>query len=652
MSCHKCKQSGRCRNCSCVKNGITCQNCAPQQSGQCENTAQLPQNASLDPDSSNSTTINSQQMSITSMANERVATSQDDSSPQHLINTTKPFPDLQSPNFTWNSYSDELFCRKINTAYEKVLHWRRNLFQVPSGKSFISELARLYQAYADSSSLERIAMKATTIFPILLLQKPSRTSKSKNHVKHLQRRLQLWFDGNIDALLDEGECIQNRLTKSTTSQSTDVIARTFRNLMLQGKVQSALNCISRNSSGGILKLEDLIPMTTKEGKVIQQTTKEVLKEKHPIGKDSVASSLIDGEPRAVNPITFEGLDADSIRQAALHTHGAAGSSGLNAYAWRRLCSSFKSASNSSCTALADVGRRIATTNVNPEGLEAFVACRLIALDKCPGVRPIGVGEVPRSIANAILRVIGNDVVDPAGPFQLCAGQVGGCEAAVHAMRSVFQTPNNEAVLLVDANNAFNSLNRRAALHNINIICPSLAITLTNTYRSPVRMFVTGDGEIASTEGTSQGDPLAMAMYALAMKPLIEKLRETCPDVHQAWYADDATGASTCTGLRRWWNELTNYGLSYGYFPNDSKTYLVVKPDCEDVAKDVFAGTNVQITTHGKRHLGAALGSKTFTEEYVGKTVQEWTNDIKNLARIASYQPHAAYAAYTHGLSNR
>ena len=179
-------------------------------------------------------------------------------------------------------------------------------------------------------------------------------------------------------------------------------------------------------------MEDLTPVTTKECKVIQQTTKEIPNEKHPIGKDSVASSFNDGEPRAVNPITFEGLDADSIRQAALHTHGAAGPSGLYAYAWRRLCSSFKSASNSLCIALADVGRRIATTNVNPEGLEALVACRLIPLDKCPGVRPIGVDEAPRRIiSKAILRVIGNDVVDAAGPFQLCAGQVGG---ARHAQR--------------------------------------------------------------------------------------------------------------------------------------------------------------------------------------------------------------------------
>ena len=33
-------------------------------------------------------------------------------------------------------------------------------------------------------------------------------------------------------------------------------------------------------------------------------------------------------------------------------------------------------------------------------------------------------------------------------------------------------------------------------------------------------------------------------------------------------------------------------------------------------------------------------------------VLEWTKDIMNLARAAATQPHAAYAAYVHGLSNR
>ena len=141
-----------------------------------------------------------------------------------------------------------------------------------------------------------------------------------------------------------------------------------------------------------------------------------------------------------------------------------------------------------------------------------MACRLIPLNKCPGVRPIGVGEIPRRIiAKAILKIIGNDVEEAAGPLQLCAGQDGGCEAVVHAMRNIFQASETEAVLLVDATNAFNSINRKAALHNISVVCPSLAQTLINTYQAPVRLFVQGGGEIASTEGTTQGDPLAMAI---------------------------------------------------------------------------------------------------------------------------------------------
>ena len=98
--------------------------------------------------------------------------------------------------------------------------------------------------------------------------------------------------------------------------------------------------------------------------------------------------------------------------------------------------------------------------VDPVGLTAFVACRLIALDKCPGVRPIGVGEVVRRIiGKAVLATVKMDILEAVGPLQLCAGQDAGCEAAIHAMRSLFAEENTEAVLLVDASNAFNSLNR-------------------------------------------------------------------------------------------------------------------------------------------------------------------------------------------------
>ena len=74
--------------------------------------------------------------------------------------------------------------------------------------------------------------------------------------------------------------------------------------------------------------------------------------------------------------------------------GAAGPSGVDAYALRRFCSSFKSASADLCNTLAGVARRLCTSRVDPEGLSGFVACRLVPLDKNPGLRPIGIGEVP------------------------------------------------------------------------------------------------------------------------------------------------------------------------------------------------------------------------------------------------------------------
>ena len=105
-----------------------------------------------------------------------------------------------------------------------------------------------------------------------------------------------------------------------------------------------------------------------------------------------------------------------------------------------MCSSFKSATHDLCKALAAVGRWICTTHVHHEGLEVLVAPRLIPLDKCPGMIPIGVGEVPRRIiAKAVLRVIGRDI-EAAGSLQVCAGQEGGCEAAVHAMTPMLPRP--------------------------------------------------------------------------------------------------------------------------------------------------------------------------------------------------------------------
>ena len=85
--------------------------------------------------------------------------------------------------------------------------------------------------------------------------------------------------------------------------------------------------------------------------------------------------------------------------------------------------------------------------------------------------------------------------------------------AVHAMKRIFALPSVEGVLLVDATNAFNELNRQVTLRNVEVVCPVLAPILANTYRQDALLF-SGGNTILSSEGTTQGDLLAMAICML------------------------------------------------------------------------------------------------------------------------------------------
>ena len=73
-------------------------------------------------------------------------------------------------------------------------------------------------------------------------------------------------------------------------------------------------------------------------------------------------------------------------------------------------------------------------------------------------------------------------MDAIGVHQLCVGQDSGNEVAVHTINQTFHSVDREAIPLVDAFNAFNSLNRQVALRNMLHLCPSLAKIIMNTYK--------------------------------------------------------------------------------------------------------------------------------------------------------------------------
>ena len=62
-------------------------------------------------------------------------------------------------------------------------------------------------------------VKVIIVMPSLLLQKPSQKSKSKDHLRVLERRLELWESGEVVELLKESDTIQKNMkaTNKTTS---------------------------------------------------------------------------------------------------------------------------------------------------------------------------------------------------------------------------------------------------------------------------------------------------------------------------------------------------------------------------------------------------------------------------------------------------
>ena len=171
---------------------------------------------------------------------------------------------------------------------------------------------------------------------------------------------------------------------------------------------------------------------------------------------------------------------------------------------------------------------------------------------------------------------------------------------------------------MDASNTFNSLNHATMLLNVSRVCLALAPILINSYREPVSLFV-NEETLLSTEGTTQGDPLGMAMYTIGVHPLINSLES--PHTQHVWYADDSAAGCNLEDLHEWWAKLCDLGLKYGYYPNNRKSCLLVTPDLYAQAMELFANTDLEIVSDGVLYLGGAIGSEAFMSEALSQKVQ-------------------------------
>ena len=248
-------------------------------------------------------------------------------------------------------------------------------------REFIDKMTEHINDWNNGSKMQPIALKEAIVLLAVSLQKPSQKSKAKGRQECLDKRLVLWKEGEIEKLLREGRMIQKLLSNSRRVDPPNA-AIVLTNLVMPGQINSALRYLSENAGVDVLPLND---------DVMAQ-----LRVKHPSPQETSLGSLLFGPVEDVPDSIYQQINGKWYGMRLCEQKVRRGSSGVDANGFLRILASksFKKSGTDLCAAIAAMTRRLCTEFIDPLGIEAILANRLIPLDKGEGaVRPIGVGEV-------------------------------------------------------------------------------------------------------------------------------------------------------------------------------------------------------------------------------------------------------------------
>lgn len=169
------------------------------------------------------------------------------------------------------------------------------------------------------------------------------------------------------------------------------------------------------------------------------------------------------------------------------------------------------------------------------------------------------------------------------------------------------------ILMIDTRNASNEWNRKMMVWVARYLWPSGVRFLLNMYRHHAVLILRGTNKnesvfIFSREGIVQGYPLSTTGYGLLILPLIRKLKVEFNSVEPRLYTDDGTAAGSLESISSFFKRLEDIGPAYGYFPEESKSILVVRGrDTEkaNIFKEKY-NCNFEIK-NGYRCLGGHIG---------------------------------------------
>ena len=215
--------------------------------------------------------------------------------------------------------------------------------------------------------------------------------------------------------------IQERLRNSKRENKRD---KGNSNLMI-GKINATVKMLSISN----------IAVHSVENKVLKELQNKYL-DLSPVKEDTLLHDPIN----RVLLSYFDSINKAMVLRTASLTKGAGGPSQLDSEQYRHILSSrkFKKENKELREQLPQLVRLLASEIVDPYTVKALVTCRIIPLNKKPGVRPTGVGEV---ICRIVGKCIGwvvkkKNIQEAARPLQIAAGLQSGAEAAIYPMKGI------------------------------------------------------------------------------------------------------------------------------------------------------------------------------------------------------------------------
>ena len=309
------------------------------------------------------------------------------------------------------------------------------------------------------------------------------------------------------------------LTAAHREESEEHRAQNFHSLVLQGKLRTAVRWITDRETGGVLQPAERYTNTG-------ERVMEVLHTKHLEALPPTVASL-DLYPDCPLEIVLVDITNNTLTSVVGRLSGGDGPGGTDSVRLQNWLLRFGAASGELRLIVTYFTEWLSNGQPTWYAYRAIMSGRLIALDKQPGVRTVGVGETWRRLmTKCLIWVTGQESKAACRTKQLAGDVEAGIEGGIHAMCVLCQENSQEedwGFLLIDAQNAFNEENRTTMLWAIWHEWPSGSQLTFNCYLHWATLVVrdTGDGSghfLHSKEGVTQGDPIAMIPYGIGSPP--------------------------------------------------------------------------------------------------------------------------------------